>query len=133
MAWLLLAKACAHWLVTGLPLVVISPLIGTALGMPAAAWPVLMTSLLLGTLSLSLCGGVGAALTVSIRKGSALLALLVLPLEVPVLIFGARAVDLAVQGASALGPLKLLAAIVLFAICLAPVAMSAAMRISVET
>jgi heme exporter protein B len=133
LAWLLLAKACAHWLVTGLPLVLISPLVGMALGMPSTAWPALMASLLLGTVSLSLFGGVGAALTVSVRKGSVLLALLVLPLEVPVLIFGARAVDLAVQGGSAVAPLQLLAAIALLALCLAPVAMSAAMRISVES
>jgi heme exporter protein B len=110
-----------------------SPLVGTALGMPQSVWPVLMATLALGTGSLSMLGGVGAALTVSVRRGSVLLALLVLPLEMPVLIFGARAVDLAMHGEAVAGPLNLLAALLLLFVSLGPFAMAAAMRVSVES
>ncbi|MGH8187568.1 MAG: heme exporter protein CcmB [Steroidobacteraceae bacterium] len=130
---LLLAKVATHWLLTGLPLVLLAPFVGTALGMPQTVWPALMATLALGTGSLSVLGGVGAALTVSVRRGNVLLALLVLPLEMPVLIFGARAVDLAMQGESIAGPLNLLAAMLLLFVSLGPLAMAAAMRISVET
>jgi len=130
---LLLAKVATHWLLTGLPLVLMSPLVGTALGMPQSVWPVLMATLALGTGSLSMLGGIGAALTVGVRRGSVLLALLVLPLEMPVLIFGARAVDLAMQGEAVAGPLNLLAAVLLFFVSLGPFAMAAAMRVSVES
>jgi len=130
---LLLAKVVTHWLLTGLPLVLMSPFVGTALGMPQSVWPTLMATLALGTGSLSMLGGVGAALTVSVRRGSVLLALLVLPLEMPVLIFGARAVDLAMHGESVAGPLNLLAALLLFFVSLGPFAMAAAMRVSVES
>jgi len=130
---LLLAKVVTHWLLTGLPLVLMSPLVGTALGMPQSVWPTLMATLALGTGSLSMLGGVGAALTVSVRRGSVLLALLVLPLEMPVLIFGARAVDLAMHGEAVAGPLNLLAAVLLLFVSLGPFAMAAAMRVSVET
>lgn len=130
---LLLAKTTSHWLVSGLPLVFMAPIVGTALGMPQSVWPVLAATLALGTGSLSMLGAVGAALTVSVRRGSVLLALLVLPLEMPVLIFGARAVDLAMHGEAVAGPLNLLAALLLFFISLGPFAMAAAMRISVES
>jgi heme exporter protein B len=130
---LLLAKVVTHWLLTGLPLVLMSPLVATALGMPASVWPVLMATLALGTGSLSMLGGVGAALTVGVRRGSVLLALLVLPLEMPVLIFGARAVDLAMQGEAVAAPLNLLAAVLLLFVSLGPFAMAAAMRVSVES
>jgi heme exporter protein B len=130
---LLLAKVTTHWLLTGLPLVLMSPLVGTALGMPSSVWPMLMATLALGTGSLSMLGGVGAALTVGVRRGSVLLALLVLPLEMPVLIFGARAVDLAMQGEAVAGPLNLLAAVLLLFVSLGPFAMAAAMRVSVES
>jgi heme exporter protein B len=129
---MLLAKTVTHWLLSGLPLVLISPLVGTALGLPSSVWPVLALSLALGTGSLSLLGAIGAALTVAVRRGSVLLALLVLPLEMPVLIFGARAVDLALQGESVVGPLYLLGALLLLFASLGPLAMAAAMRISVE-
>jgi heme exporter protein B len=130
---LLLAKVVTHWLLTGLPLVLMSPFVGTALGMPQSTWPVLMATLALGTGSLSMLGAVGAALTVSVRRGSVLLALLVLPLEMPVLIFGARAVDLAMHGEAVAGPLNLLAAVLLLFLSLGPFAMAAAMRVSVES
>lgn len=130
---MLLAKTVTHWLISGLPIVLMAPLVGTALGLPASAWPVMAGSLALGTASLSVLGGIGAALTVSVRRGSVLLALLVLPLEMPVLIFGARSVDLAIQGESVVGPLNLLGALLLLFISLGPFAMAAAMRISVES
>lgn len=130
---MLLAKTATHWLLAGLPIVLMAPLVGTALGMPQSVWPVLAGSLVLGTASLSILGAIGAALTVAVRRGSVLLALLVLPLEMPVLIFGARAVDMAMQGEAVAGPLNLLAAMLLLFISLGPFAMAAAMRISVES
>jgi heme exporter protein B len=130
---LLLAKTATHWLLSGLPLVLMAPLVGTGLGLPPSAWPVIAASLALGTGCLSVLGGIGAALTVSVRRGSVLLALLVLPLEMPALIFGARAIDLAIHGESVAGPLNLLAAMLLLFISLGPWAMAAAMRISVES
>jgi heme exporter protein B len=132
LGWLLTAKMVAHWLVTGLPLVLISPAVAVALGLPASVWPVLMLSLALGTATLSVLGGIGAALTVGARRGSVLLSLLVLPLAMPLLIFGARAAEQALAGQSAAGPLELLAAMFFLAWSLGPLAMSAAIRISVE-
>lgn len=133
LAWMLLMKTVAHWLVSGLPLVILSPLLGSGLGVPVSAWPVLMVSLALGTAALSMLGAIGAALTVGVRRGNVLLALLVLPLEVPVLIFGARAVSLGMAGEAVAGPLNLLAAILVLAISLGPMAMAAAIRIGVES
>lgn len=130
---MLLAKTFTHWLLAGLPLVLMAPLVGYALGMPESAWPALVVSLALGTACLSLLGGIGAALTVSVRRGGVLLALLVLPLQMPVLIFGARAVELAMHGEPVAGPLNLLAAMLLLFGSLGPLAMAAAMRISVES
>lgn len=133
LAWMLLMKTLAHWLVSGLPVVILSPLLGTGLGVPVSAWPVMMASLALGTAALSMLGAIGAALTVGVRRGNVLLALLVLPLEVPVLIFGARAVSLGMAGEPVAGPLNLLAAILVLAISLGPMAMAAAIRIGVES
>jgi len=132
LGWLLLAKVAAHWVLTGLPLVMMSPILGTTLGLPYDAWGVLMLSLLLGTGTLSVLGGIGAALTVGVRRGSVLLSLLVLPLAMPLLIFGARAVGMQMDGDSPAGPLQLLSAIFFLALSLGPLAMSAAIRISVE-
>ena len=133
LGWLLLAKVASHWVLTGLPLVVMSPIVGTALGLPFAAWGTLVMSLLLGTATLSILGGIGAALTVGVRRGSVLLSLLVLPLAMPLLIFGSRAVTMSMDGDSPAGPLQLLAAIFFLALSLGPLAMSAAIRISVES
>ena len=133
LSFLLLAKTVTHWLLAGLPLVIAAPFAGIGLGIPLSAWPVLTGALALGTGCLSVLGAIGAALTVSMRRGSALLALLVLPLEMPVLIFGARAVDLAMQGEPVAGPLNLLAAMLFLFLSLGPLAMAAAMRISVES
>ncbi len=132
MALLLLAKATAHWFATGLPLVLVSPLIARMFFVPAEALPVTMLGLLLGTPVLMLLGTVGAALTVSLRRGGVLLSLLVLPLMVPVLIFGARATDLAVQGAPVSGPLFLLASLLALALSLVPFATAAAINISLD-
>jgi heme exporter protein B len=130
---LLFAKTITHWLLAGLPLVIAAPIVGTGLGIPWSVSAVLMGTLALGTGALSILGAIGAALTVSLRRGSALLALLVLPLEIPVLIFGARAVDLAMRGEPVAGPLNLLAAMLLLFLSLGPLAMAAAMKISVES
>jgi heme exporter protein B len=133
LGWLLLAKVAAHWVMTGVPLVIMSPIVGTALGLPVSVWGVLMLSLVLGTGTLSVLGGIGAGLTVGVRRGSVLLSLLVLPLAMPMLIFGSRAVQMQMDGDSPAGPLQLLAAIFFMALSLGPIAMSAAVRIGVES
>lgn len=129
---LVLAKSLTHWLLSGLPLVLLSPLVAQAFYLPANAVWVLTASLLLATPTLSLLGGVAAALTASLRRGSGILGVLVLPLVLPLLIFGARAADMAVQGQSPAGPLYLLGALLVLAITLTPVATAAALRISVD-
>ncbi|HKE43640.1 MAG TPA: heme exporter protein CcmB [Steroidobacteraceae bacterium] len=132
LTWLLLAKTTAHWLLSGLPLVLISPLVAIALGVPAHALTIVVSSLLLGTLTLSLLGSIGAALTVGLRRGGLLLSLLVLPLAMPLLIFGARAIELAIAAEPVAGPLYLLAALFVLALTLAPLTAAAAVRISIE-
>lgn len=129
---LMTAKTVAHWALSGLPLVIVAPLLALMLGMPVDALIVLVTSLVLGTLVLSLIGAVGAALTVGARRGSVLMSLLVLPLTMPVLIFGARASDQAMRGEPADAGLWLLAAMLILAVTLAPFAIAAAVRISLE-
>jgi heme exporter protein B len=126
------AKALAHWLVAGLPLVAIAPLIALQYDLAAELWGVLALSLLLGTPVLSLLGAVGAALTLGLRGGGVLLSLLVLPLYVPVLIMGAGAVEMASAGLGGGGQLLLLGAMLLVAAAFAPWAISAALRISLE-
>jgi heme exporter protein B len=132
LSWLLLAKCCVHWLLTGLPLVLAAPLVATAFGAPYAAIPAVLAALLLGSLALSLIGAVGAGLTLGLRRGGALLALLVLPLAVPVLIFGARATALAIALEPTSAPMYMLAAIVVLSATLAPLGAAAAVRISLE-
>jgi len=132
LSWLLLAKTCVHWLLTGLPLVLVAPLAATALGAPYASIPGVSAVLLLGSVALSLIGAVGAGLTLGLRRGGVLLALLVLPLAVPVLIFGARATALAIALEPTTGPVYLLAAIAVLSATLAPLAAAAAVRISLE-
>ena len=132
LALLAIAKTAAHWTACGLPLVLASPLLAVSLGVPASALCTLMLSLALGTGILSALGAVGAALTLGLRRGNLLLSLLVLPLAMPALIFGARAVDMAIQGEVARGPLLLLAAMCVLSLTLAPLAVSAALRISME-
>jgi heme exporter protein B len=129
---LALAKIAGHWLTTGFPLVVIAPLLGVQFGLPDAALAVLAGSLLLGTPVLSLLGAVGAALTLGVRGAGGLIALLVLPLYIPALIFGAGAVASAANGMDAGAQLSLLGAMLLVALVLAPWATAAAIRISLE-
>jgi heme exporter protein B len=125
-------KVLAHWLVSGLPLVAIAPLIAIQYDLDSVLYGVLVLSLLLGTPVLSLVGAVGAALTLGLRGGGVLLALLVLPLYVPVLILGAGSVGQVSAGLGGQGPLLLLAAMLVAAAALAPLAIAAALRISSE-
>ena len=127
---LVFAKVAAHWLLTGLPLVLIAPLLGLFMAMPADAVSVLVYSLLLGTPVLSLIGAIGVSLTVAVNRGGVLLSLIVLPLYIPILIFGANAVDVAMDGLSVKGQLFFLAAVLALAISLAPLATSVALRIT---
>jgi heme exporter protein B len=131
-AALLLAKTATHWLLTGLPLAVVAPFAAVALGAPAASIPLVLVALLLGSVSLSLIGSIGAGLTLGVRRSGALLSLLVLPLAIPTLVFGARATQQAMIGESVAGPLYLLGALVVLGLTLAPLAAAAAVRISLE-
>jgi len=126
------AKGLAHWLVAGLPLVLIAPLLALQYDLAAGLYGVLALSLLLGTPVLSLLGAIGAALTLGLRGGGVLLALLVLPLYVPVLILGAGSVDMAAAGLAPDGQLLILGALAVLAAVFAPWAIAAALRISLE-
>ena len=126
------AKAFAHWLVAGLPLVAIAPLIALQYDLGAGLWGILALSLLVGTPVLSLLGAVGAALTLGLRGGGVLLSLLVLPLHVSVLIMGAGAVEMAAAGLGGGGQLLVLGAMLVLAAAFAPWAIAAALRISPE-
>lgn len=126
------AKAFAHWLVAGLPLVAIAPLIALQYDLGAGLWGILALSLLVGTPVLSLLGAVGAALTLGLRGGGVLLSLLVLPLYVPVLIMGSGAVEMAAAGLGGGGQLLVLGAMLVLAAAFAPWAIAAALRISLE-
>jgi heme exporter protein B len=126
------AKSLAHWLVSGLPLVLIAPLIALQYDLPPALFGVLALSLLLGTPVLSMVGAIGAALTLGIRGGGILLSLLVLPLYVPVLIMGAGSVEMAAAGLEPDGQLLILGALAVFTAAFAPWAIAAALRISLE-
>jgi heme exporter protein B len=127
-----LAKCLAHWIVAGLPLIVIAPLLALLLHLDSAGYPALLLSLLLGTPSLSLLGAVGAALSLGARRGGVLLSLLVLPLYIPVLIFGVAAIEAAIGGFGARPHLLLLGALLAGALVLAPVAAAAALRQALE-
>ena len=130
---IVLAKVCAHWLLTGLPLVLVSPLLALMYQLPAAQSVAMMVSLLLGTPALSLIGAIGGALTLGLRGGGALLSLLVLPLFVPTLIYGAGAITAAGLANAPVGAYyMLLAAITLLAAALAPWAAAAALKISMQ-
>ncbi|MTH35740.1 heme exporter protein CcmB [Paracoccus limosus] len=125
-------KALAHWLVTGLPLVIFAPVLGLLLHLPGPAYPWLVLSLALGTPALSVLGAFGAAVTVGLRRGGLLLSLLVLPLYVPTLIFGAEAVRRGAIGADPGTPLLFLAAITLAVLALMPFASAAALRVNLR-
>jgi len=127
-----IAKALAHWLTTGLPLIIAAPLLGVLLNMPAKGYGVMLAALVLGTPSLSLIGGVGAALTLGARRSGALLSLLVLPLFIPVLIFGVGAVDGAITGLHSKAQLLILGGLFLGSLALTPWAGAAALRQATE-
>ena len=128
---IVLAKSLAHWLTTGLPLMVAAPVLAMLLNMSGEGFAALILAMLLGTPCLTLIGAIGAALTVGARRGGGLLALLVLPLYIPVLIFGVAAVDAAIGGL-AVRPYMLLGALLLVMLVLAPLASAAALRQAVE-
>lgn len=129
---LVLAKVAGHWLLTGLPLALMAPLLGVMLGLPSAAFGVLIVSLALGSMSLSLIGAIGAALTVGLRRGGVLLSLIILPLYIPVLIFGAGAVQSAINGMPSMAHLAILGAMLALALLLAPIAIAAGLRLSIN-
>ncbi len=132
LTWLLLGKTAAHWLLTGVPLSLMAPLMGYTLGVPWEASVGIMLTVALGSLALSFIGSIGAALTLGARRGGVLLSILILPLAAPILIFGSRATELAIRGESYLAPMELLGAIVVLSFTLAPLAAAAAVRISLE-
>ncbi|MBQ0714125.1 heme exporter protein CcmB [Paraperlucidibaca wandonensis] len=130
LAWLVLAKIIAHWLLTGLCLTLLAPLAALLLNLPAHAIGVLCLSLLMGTLTLSLISAIGAALTVSLRRGGLLVPLITLPLHIPVLIFATAAVQASVAGQPVSGFMALLAAFLLLALMIAPIASAAAIGLT---
>ena len=127
-----LAKTIAHWLLTGWPLTLMCPLLALLLQLPSKGIPALMFSMLIGTAILSFIGAIGAALTVGLRKGGLLLSLIILPLYIPVLIFGVATVQAAVDGFSFAGPLAILGTFLTLALCLCPLAIAASIRISID-
>ncbi|MEM7255518.1 MAG: heme exporter protein CcmB [Pseudomonadota bacterium] len=127
---LVLGKVFAHWLVAGLPLVIVAPVIGIMYGLPGSSLGISAVALALGTPTLSLIGSIGVALTVGLPRGGVLLSLVVLPLYVPILIFGAQAVEVATRGLPATGHLYWLGAFFALALTLCPLAAAAALRIS---
>jgi heme exporter protein B len=127
-----LGKTIVHWMTSGLPLVLVSPIVAITFRMPADVIGIMMITLLLGTISMSLLGSVGAALTVGLHRATALLSLLILPLSMPVLIFGARTVSLVASGDGVAGGLYFLAAYAVLILSIAPFATAAALRISNE-
>ena len=132
LAVIVLGKIVAHWLVSGLPLAILAPLLGLQFDLAPRALLILFVALLLGTPILSLIGGVGAALTLGVRGGGVLLSLLVLPLYIPTLIFGAGAVEAYIAGVSPEGHLSLLAAMLIFFGLAAPWVTAHALRIAME-
>ena len=129
---LALAKAAGHWLTTGLLIVILSPLLGLVMHLRADGYLTLVLAMLLGTPTLSLIGTIAAALTVGIRRGGVLLSLLVLPLYIPVLVFGVAAVEAAIKQTSAQAPLLILTAMMLFTLVISPIASAAALRLNLE-
>lgn len=125
-------KVLAHWITSGLPLIILSPLASLFLSLNFSGWWGLVLTLLLGTLTFSFLGAIGVALTVGLRRGGVLLSLLVLPLAIPILIFASGAVDAASQGLAISGYLAILAAMLVVSVVLAPFAIAAALRVSLQ-
>ena len=132
LTWLVSAKVFAHWTLTGLPILVISPLLAIFLSLELNTFWALFLTLLLGTPILSLLGAIGVALTIGLRKGGVLLSLIMLPLSIPILIFSTMAIDAAAFGQSYTGMLALLGAMLVATITLAPYAIAASLRVSVS-
>jgi len=130
--WPVMAKIFSHWLVSGLPLALVSPMLALMFNLPVDVYGALVLSLLLGTLYFSFVGAIGAALTVCLRKGGLLLSLIIMPLYIPVLIFGAGSVSQLLAGYNAAGPLGVLAALTAFSVALSPLMIVAALRIGVD-
>lgn len=129
---LVIAKVIAHWLLTGLPLLLVSPVLALLLSLDSTSYQAVVLTLLLGTPTLSFVGAIGVALTVGLRKGGVLLSLLILPLYIPVLIFATSAIDMAALGADISGQLAILGAMLVGSVTLAPFAIAAALRVSVN-
>ena len=132
LSFLVTAKIAAHWVITGLPLILITPLLAVLLYMPSETVSMLLLTLLLGTPTLSLIGAVGIALTVGLRQGGVILSLLILPLYIPVLIFATLALQNVDQGFSAEAQLAMMLAILVLAITLSPFAIAAALKVSLN-
>ena len=127
-----MSKVIAHWLLTGLPLIIISPLLAVLLSLDFNTWLAVVLTLVVGTPTLSFIGAIGVALTVGLQKGGVLLSLLILPLYIPILIFATSAIDAASLGMAYNGQLAILGAMLMGAITLTPFAISAALRVSVN-
>ncbi|RLA08927.1 MAG: heme exporter protein CcmB [Gammaproteobacteria bacterium] len=127
-----LAKVVVYWFFTGLPLLLLSPILGLMMGLPSEGIWILMLSLLLGTPVLSLIGAIGAALTVGLKNGGVILSLLVLPLYIPVLIFGSSAVNNSIAGLDVMGSIYILSAFFTLSLVLAPLAIAASLKLSIS-
>jgi heme exporter protein B len=127
-----LAKVAAHWIVSGVPLIALVPVVALSFQLPIAALGTLAAALLLATPTISIFVALGAALTVSLKTGGSIIGLLILPLLSPLLIFGARATDLAAHGEATVGPLYLLASLAVLAVSLGPIAIAGALRVGLE-
>jgi heme exporter protein B len=132
MEWIVMAKALAHWVTTSLPLILITPLLGILMNMQETAYMPLIYAMLIGTPALSLIGTIGASLTVSLKRGGVLLSLLILPLYVPVLIFGVMAVDAVTIGSGGNATLMILGASTLFSLAITPWVAAAAIRLALD-
>ena len=129
---IVIAKCCAHWMVTGLPLILVAPILGILLNLPLSGFAVMMITLIISTPTISLLGSVGAALTIGARRGGVLVALLILPLLTPILIMSANAVDLALMGLNYTPLIALLGAFFLICLVICPFVAAAALRLAAE-
>ena len=129
---IVIAKCCAHWMVTGLPLILVAPILGILLNLPLSGFAVMMVTLIISTPTISLLGSVGAALTIGARRGGVLVALLILPLLTPILIMSANAVDLALVGLNYTPLIALLGAFFLICLVICPFVAAAALRLAAE-
>ncbi|GLT17420.1 heme exporter protein B [Vibrio zhanjiangensis] len=130
--FVVISKVIAHWILTGLPLILISPLLAILLSLDVNAWLAVVATLLVGTPTLSFIGAIGVALTVGLQKGGVLLSLLVLPLYIPILIFATSAIDAASLGMAYKGQLAILGAMLIGSMTLTPFAISSALRVSIN-